>query len=319
MRALAPGARRAWIGGALAALALSGGGACTSLSGVGDLVFGAGQGGGGAGQGGVGQGGVGQGGAVGSGAGSTGGGGASEGGAGAGEGGAGEGGTGGGGDGGSGGAGEGGAGEGGAGGGQAPGPPTAAELLALTASCRPASSGLFRNAFDGNAEPGIPVCGLNGAYFWQAGMGIDCDGLSHESSECPSSTAHTALADSQGNALDSVHLPFVVAPNSWPDECDAVAWNHRDAGVELGAVVAVIRGDTVAYGILGDTGECDTIGMGSYAMAQAVGIERPGAGVESGVTYIAFAGPRAVVDPVEDHAKAEELGIQLAAELLAAP
>ncbi|WP_437524777.1 glycoside hydrolase family 75 protein [Sorangium sp. So ce726] len=294
--------------GALAALALSGG-ACTSISGVGDLEFGVGQGGGGTG-GGVGQGGAGGSGA-GGGTGGTGGSGAGQGGAGAGEGGAGEGGTGAG--------GGGGAGEGGAGGGQPPGPPTAAELLALTASCRPASSGPFRNAFDGNAEPGIPVCGLNGAYFWQAGMGIDCDGLSHESSECPSSTAHTALSDSQGNALDSVHLPFIVAPNSWPGECDALAWNHKDAGVELGAVVAVIRGDTVAYGILGDTGECDTIGMGSYAMAQAVGIERPGVGVASGITYIVFAGPRAVVDPVEDHAKAEELGIQLAAQLLAAP
>lgn len=312
MRTLAPRARRGWRVGALAALALSGGSACTSISGIGDLEFGVGQGGGGTGAGGVGQGGAG---GSGAGGGSTGGSGASQGGAGAGDGGAGEGGTGGGGHGGSG----GGAGEGGTGGGQPPGPPTAAELLALTASCRPASSGSFRNAFDGSAEPGIPVCQLSGAYFWQAGMGIDCDGLSHESTECPSSTAHTALADSQGNALDSVHLPFVVAPNSWPDECAAVAWNHRDAGVELGAVVAVIRGDTVAYGILGDTGECDSIGMGSYAMAQAVGIERPGAGVASGVTYIAFAGPRAVVDPVEDHAKAEELGSQLAAQLLAAP
>ena len=297
--------------GALAALALSGGSACTSISGIGELEFGAGAGEGGPGGGGAGHGGAGGSGA-GAGEGGTGGSGSGEGGAGAG---AGEGGTGGGAGGGSG----GGVGEGGTGGGQAPGPPTAAELLALTASCRQASLGPFRNAFDGSAEPGIPVCQLNGAYFWQAGMGIDCDGLSHGSPECPSSTAHTALADSQGNALDSVHLPFVVAPNSWPDECDAVAWNHKDAGVELGAVVAVIRGDTVAYGILGDTGECDTIGMGSYAMAQAVGIEQPGAGVASGVTYIAFAGPRAVVDPVEDHARAEELGIRLAAQLLAAP
>ncbi|WP_437587383.1 glycoside hydrolase family 75 protein [Sorangium sp. So ce1000] len=302
---------RACAVGALAALALSGGSACTSLSGVGDLEFGAGAGGGGAGGGGAGQGGTGQGGA---GQGGAGGSGASEGGAGAGAG-VGGAGAGGGGDGGS----DVGAGEGGAGGGEAPGAPTAAELLALTASCRQASLGLLRNSMGPDAEARIPVCALNGAYFWQAGMTIDCDGLSHESPECSSPTPHTATVDSQGNALDSLRLPFVVVPNGSTDECSEVRWSHDDAGLKLGAVVAVIRGDTVAYGVVGDTGECDAIGGASYAMAQRVGIEPPGAGVESGVTYIAFSGPRAVVDPVEDPAKAEELGIRLAAELLAAP
>ncbi|WP_437829135.1 glycoside hydrolase family 75 protein [Sorangium sp. So ce1153] len=284
----APGGPRACLAGGLAALALSGLSACTGLSGVGDLEFGDGGSGPGAGGAGVGGAGVGGAGVGGAGAGGAGG------------------------------AGVGGAGVGGAGGGQVPIPPTAADLLALTASCDQVSSGLFRNSFHGQ-EPSIPVCALSGAYFWQAGMAIDCDGLSHASAECPSDIPHTALTDSHGNALDSVSLPFVVAPNGWPAECPVVTWSHADAGLQLGAVVAVIRGDTVAYGILGDTGECDAIGMGSYAMAQGLGIEQPGVGVESGVTYIAFSGPGAVVDPVEDHARAVELGTRLAAELLAEP
>ncbi|XXY53315.1 glycoside hydrolase family 75 protein [Sorangium sp. So ce269] len=307
MRALVPGGPTACLAGGLAALALSCLSACTSLSGVGDLEFS--DGGSGPGVGGAGGGAVGGGPGVGGAGGGAVGGGPGVGGAGGGVGGGGPG---------VGGAGGGGPGVGGAGGGQAPTPPTAADLLALTASCDQVSSGLFRNSFDGQ-EPSIPVCALSGAYFWQAGMAIDCDGLSHASAECPSDIPHTALTDSHGNALDSVSLPFVVAPNGWPAECPVVTWSHADAGLQLGAVVAVIRGDTVAYGILGDTGECDAIGMGSYAMAQSLGIEQPGVGVESGVTYIAFSGPGAVVDPVEDHARAVELGTRLAAELLAEP
>ncbi|WP_437575297.1 glycoside hydrolase family 75 protein [Sorangium sp. So ce887] len=313
MRALTAGVRRACLPGALAALALSGASACTSLSGIGDLEFvegGGGAGGSGAGAGGAGGSGAGAGGA---GAGGAGAGGA--GGSGAGAGGAGGSGAG------AGGAGAGGAGAGGAGGGQAPVPPTAAELLALTTSCQQASSGLFRNSADPGPEPSIPVCALNGAYFWRSGMGIDCDGLSHESPECPSATPHTAAVDSLGNALDSLQLPFVVVPNGTPAECADVLWSHTDAGLRLGAAVAVVHGDKVAYGVVGDVGECHAIGMASYAMAQSLGInvEQPSPGVMSGVTYIVFAGPDAVVDPVEDHAKAVELGTRLASELVADP
>jgi hypothetical protein len=200
--------------------------------------------------------------------------------------------------------------------------PSAADLLALTASCEQVSSGLYRNARDPVPEPSIPVCALEGAYFWQAGMGIDCDGLSHDSPECPSEGAHTAATDSTGQALDSLTLPFVVVPAATAVEgCPGVPWSYEEAGLAMGSVVAVVYRDQLAYGVLGDVGPCDAIGMASHAMAKRLGINvEPGRpGVDSGVTYFAFSGPDAIVSVIEDQAQAAELGEQRAAELLAAP
>ena len=163
----------------------------------------------------------------------------------------------------------------------------------------------------------IPACGLTGAVFWTAGMSIDCDGASHASTQCPSTSGSTAATDSKGNALSSVNLPFVVLPAN--SGCTPVPWDYFSAGLQYGSVVAVLYNGQVSYGVFGDTGNCDTIGAASYAMAQSLGIP-PGptnGGAENSVTYIAFVGANAVAAPIEDHATAVSLGQTLAATLVA--
>jgi len=198
------------------------------------------------------------------------------------------------------------------------GPPTAAQLLALTTSCKAVSSSDYENDLNPVSPGNIPVCGLNGAVFWQSGLSIDCDGLESTSSMCPGSSNETAATDSMGMALDSLTLPFVVLPA--PSGCSPVPWDYGSSGISLGAVIAVIYNGKITYGVFGDTGDCSTIGQASYAMATSLGIN-PGPtnpGVESGVTYIAFKGNPAVVSPIENHADATTLGEMLAAQLITA-
>jgi hypothetical protein len=165
------------------------------------------------------------------------------------------------------------------------------------------------------------VCGLNGAVFWKAGMSIDCDGKSHTSSQCPSSSASTAVTDSTGQALSSVNLPFVVVPAN--SGCTPVPFDYQTAGLQNGSVIAVIANGMLVYAVFGDVGGCDSIGSASYATASSVGVF-PGPmssgmmpGTQSGVTYIAFVGTGVVASPIEDHTAAVTLGQQLATKLLA--
>jgi hypothetical protein len=81
----------------------------------------------------------------------------------------------------------------------------------------------------------------------------------------------------------------------------------------------VIYNGKLGYGVFGDTGNCNTIGSASYAMAESVGVP-PGPtnpGAENSVTYIAFLGAGAVASPIEDHAAAVSLGQSLAKKLVA--
>jgi hypothetical protein len=82
--------------------------------------------------------------------------------------------------------------------------------------------------------------------------------------------------------------------------------------------VAVIYNGQVEYGAFGDEGPDNIIGEASYAMASLLGVDPDPStgGVDSGVTYIAFTGQGAVVDPIEDHAAATAKGAALAAQLL---
>src|SRR5262245_29098968 len=61
-------------------------------------------------------------------------------------------------------------------------PVTAADLLALTNSCRVVSSHSYK--LDNGSSTNI--CALNGALFWKADMDIDCDGK--VTAQCNSST-----------------------------------------------------------------------------------------------------------------------------------
>ncbi|WP_437096960.1 glycoside hydrolase family 75 protein [Streptomyces sp. enrichment culture] len=186
-------------------------------------------------------------------------------------------------------------------------PVTAAELLAEVRDCAPVSHGRYRK--DHGSRATVPVCGTRGAVFWKADLDIDCDG--RPGSRCnartdPYFSAATAFAQSDGRPLSSEHLPFVVVP------APGAVWDYRAHGVRGGSVAAVVYGDRVRYGVVGDTGPADVIGEASHAMAEALGIDPDprGGGTSSGVTYIVFRNSR--VTPVEDHRAAVTAGERLA-------
>ena len=194
--------------------------------------------------------------------------------------------------------------------------PTAAELLDRIASCDQIVGGPYA---PGSGKPAnISVCGLPRAVFWTADLDVDCDGK--VSTQCnlmtdPWFMGQTAANDSMGQPLDAATLPFVVVPGR------STKFDYRTAGLAMGSVVAVVHGDELVYGVLGDVGPTTYIGEASYRMAELLGIDpdpRVG-GTEEPVSYIAFTGEDARVEIIEDHDEATSLGIALAGERLAAP
>ncbi len=189
---------------------------------------------------------------------------------------------------------------------------TAAELLAVTDSCAPLA-GVSRFATDSGGSSTVQLCGLEGAIFFKADMDIDCDGGTESACEAdPYYQPETSCVDSGGDPLDASNLPFVVLP------LDSNGFDDANYGIRCGSVVAVVYGDQVEYGVVGDRGPKGVIGEASYAMAELFGINPSpvSGGVDSGVTYIVFS-DNAVVSPIESHTAAETLGTQEALELIA--
>jgi len=186
-------------------------------------------------------------------------------------------------------------------------------LLALTARCNVASNGKFKTG--GSSTATVDICRLNGAYFWKAGMDIDCDGQS--TAECNASTDpkfsnQTAFTQSNGRPLVSAQLSYYVIPGA------SSRFNYTNAGIHGGAVGIVIYNGAMRYGVFGDIGATDQIGSASYAMASHLGINPSPTtgGVASGVTYFVFTGSGAVPSALEDHGAAVTLGEQLTTILL---
>ena len=199
--------------------------------------------------------------------------------------------------------------------GGAAGPPTAANLSKLVKTCNQVSNGLYKAKTDSPSAT-IAICKLNGAFFWNADLDVDCDGK--QTAQCslatdPAYQSQTSATDSMGNPLDAAVLPYVVIP--LPDS----KFDYLARGIQLGDVVAVLYNGKVVYGVFGDEGPTDIIGEASYAMAKLLGINPdPSTGGTDccGVTYLVFPGSGAVVNPIEDHAKATALGQSLATTLL---
>lgn len=194
--------------------------------------------------------------------------------------------------------------------------PTAAELVDRIASCDQVVGGPYAA---GSSQPAnISVCGLPNAVFWTADLDVDCDGK--VSTKCnlmtdPWFMGQTAGTDSSGDPLDAAALPYVVIPGR------STRFDYRATGLAMGSVVAVVHGDAVVYGVLGDVGPTAYIGEASYRMAELLGIDpdpRVG-GTADEVSYIAFTGDGARVEIMEDHEEATSLGVVLAGELLATP
>ncbi|MBM4832377.1 glycoside hydrolase family 75 protein [Streptomyces althioticus] len=192
-----------------------------------------------------------------------------------------------------------------------PGPVTAADLLARVSGCTPVSQGRYRK--DRGRAATVPVCGTREAVYWKADMDIDCDGRPGRHCNAatdPHFSSSTAFAQSDGRALSSEKLPYVVVP------APSSLWDYREHGVRGGSVAAVVYRDRVSYAVVGDTGPGDIIGEASYAAAESLGIDpdpRSG-GTPSGVTYIVFKDSR--VTPLEDREAAETQGEKLAREFV---
>ena len=194
----------------------------------------------------------------------------------------------------------------------APGDPTAAQLLGAITTCNLVGG---KYALNGGGIPTVDICGLTGAVYWKADLDVDCDGKM--TAKCnlttdPDYLSQTAATDSQGKPLDAAALPYVVVPGV------STRWNYRTAGLAMGSVVAVIYGDHLEYGALGDVGPIASIGEASYRMAELLTIDpnpRTG-GTAAEVAYIAFTGVGAEVDVIEDHAMAVQIGVAHARALL---
>ncbi len=194
----------------------------------------------------------------------------------------------------------------------APGVPTAAQLLGALTTCNVVGG---KYAMNGGGTPTVDICGLSGAVYWKADLDVDCDGKM--TTKCnlmtdPNYMSQTAATDSTGMPLDAAALPFVVVPGV------STRWSYRNAGLRMGSVVAVIYGDHLEYGVLGDVGPVASIGEASYRMAELLTIDpdpRIG-GTAAEVAYIAFTGSAAEVDVMEDHAMAVAIGIAHAKTLL---
>jgi hypothetical protein len=193
--------------------------------------------------------------------------------------------------------------------------PTAADLLAKLATCTKVGGDY---ATDSGGPATISICGRTGAVSWKADLDVDCDGK--QSAQCnltadPAYQNQTSATDSHGDPLDAAALPYVVVP------LPSSRFDYAAAGLELGSVIAVIYQDRLEYGVFGDEGPAGIIGEASYAMASALGIDPDPStgGTDSGVAYVAFTGPAAVVAPIEDHAAATQLGITRVRALLAGP
>lgn len=192
--------------------------------------------------------------------------------------------------------------------------PTADQLREAVAGCdTQLSNGEYAEDADGSGD--IPVCkSPGGAVHWKADFDIDCDG--QRTDECNENTdpwfqPETAFTQSDGQPLNSAELPHIVVP--LPSD----KWDYTGAGIGGGTVAAVAFEDKVVYAVVGDLGPKPIIGEGSYALAEALGIDPdPSTGGVSGkvVDFILFPGVKA--DPIEDPALSESLGSQAADKLV---
>lgn len=191
-------------------------------------------------------------------------------------------------------------------------PVTAAQIQGLLQTCKQVPGSTDFESAPGKPND-VPICTLNGAVWWTSAMSIACDG--GKGAACmsaPGYSSGTAGTDSKGQPLDASTLPFVVVPQP----SDGFDWTT--AGLSFGSVAAVLYKDKLAYAIVGDLGDEDIAGEGSYALAQALGIDPDPStgGVATGVSYVLFTGATGVVQHNEDHAEAEQLGEALAARLM---
>ncbi|MGC9668410.1 glycoside hydrolase family 75 protein [Planosporangium sp. 12N6] len=184
---------------------------------------------------------------------------------------------------------------------------TADDLLGRTRTCTPASVGGY-TTYDGTLAD-VPVCKAGSAYFWKAGMGIDCDGPATTSCNArtdPSYQSQTLCVPPDCRYLTAEETYYLVIP------MPSARFDYRAAGIRPGDVGAVVYGKKVVYAVFADVGPEARIGEASYAAAKALGINPDPAlgGASSGVTYIVF--PGQAPDVIGDNAAAHQAGASAA-------
>lgn len=161
----------------------------------------------------------------------------------------------------------------------------------------------------------VSLFSLTNATFWTADMDIDSDGRK------------TPLCNQQrdpwfqnelscGTDIAADETPYFVIPIGKPADA-------KKRGIEIGQVAAIIYSNQVVYAVfLDECGDKSLIGEASIATARLLGIDSdPKTGGTNGpVTYLVFTGESGrITDPKDyaNHAKAVEIGVKRAKELLA--
>ncbi len=159
----------------------------------------------------------------------------------------------------------------------------------------------------------ISMFSLTNATFWTADMDIDCDG--RITAACNKKTDpdfQNQLSCDADIAADET--PYFVIPGGSPA-------NATKRDIKMGQVGAIIYKDQVVYAVFLDTGPKGIIGEASCATAKLLGVnpDPKTGGTDGPVTYIVFAGESGRVkrEDYANHAKAIEIGVKRAKELLA--
>jgi len=169
---------------------------------------------------------------------------------------------------------------------------------------------------DAGKPKNVSMYSLSNAVFWTADMDIDCDG--RETPACNKKTDPWFQNQlSCGTDIAADQTPYFVIPIGKPA-------NAKKRDIEIGQVAAILYKGQVVYAVfLDECGDPTLIGEASCATAKLLGIDpdpKTG-GTDQPVTYIVFTGPTGrITDPKDypNHAKAVELGLKRARELLGA-
>lgn len=192
---------------------------------------------------------------------------------------------------------------------------TAGQLLSLTRHgvLIPETKNRFR--CQTGKPKNISLFSLTNAAFWTADMDIDSDG--RETPLCNKqrdSDFQNKLSCDTDIAADET--PYFVIPAGKPA-------NSKKRGIEIGQVAAIIYSNQVVYAVfLDECGVKGLIGEASIATAHLLGVDADPktGGTEGPVTYLVFTGESGrITDPKDyaNHAKAVEIGVKRAKELLA--
>lgn len=142
-----------------------------------------------------------------------------------------------------------------------------------------------RRASDSTPVP-VYRSGPGGPLVFESGMTIDTDGRiadpgvrARVERQDPHHQGRTSLTYATGRSLDPTVVPYIVLPTGF-------------GAAQTGDLALVEYRGRTAYAVVGDRGPATSLGEGSVALAEALGIDSHGGkgGVSGGVRYTVFPG-----------------------------